>query len=38
VAASTCATAGAMFWTFLFPLLMLFAFGMIFRSGGPPSA
>ena len=28
---------GAMFWTFLFPLLMLFAFGLIFRSGGPPS-
>jgi|HubBroStandDraft_3_1064219.scaffolds.fasta_scaffold00548_7 ABC-2 type transport system permease protein len=27
---------GAMFWTFLFPLLMLFGFGMIFRSGGPP--
>lgn len=27
---------GAMFWTFLFPLLMLFAFGVIFRSGGPP--
>jgi hypothetical protein len=26
---------GAMFWTFLFPLLMLFAFGLIFRSGGP---
>ena len=26
---------GAMFWTFLFPLLMLFAFGVIFRSGGP---
>jgi len=25
----------AMFWTFLFPLLMLFAFGVIFRSGGP---
>ena len=24
-----------MFWTFLFPLLMLFAFGVIFRSGGP---
>jgi ABC-2 type transport system permease protein len=28
---------GAMFWTFLFPLLMLFAFGVIFRSGGPPT-
>ncbi len=28
---------GAMFWTFLFPLLMLFAFGLIFRGGGPPS-
>jgi ABC-2 type transport system permease protein len=28
---------GAMFWSFLFPLLMLFAFGVIFRSGGPPS-
>jgi ABC-2 type transport system permease protein len=28
---------GAMFWTFLFPLLMLFGMGMIFRSGGPPS-
>lgn len=28
---------GAMFWTFLFPILMLFAFGVIFRSGGPPS-
>ncbi len=27
---------GAMFWTFLFPLLMLFGFGVIFRSGGPP--
>ena len=26
---------GAMFWTFAFPLLMLFGFGMIFRSGGP---
>jgi ABC-2 type transport system permease protein len=26
---------GAMFWTFLFPLLMLFGFGVIFRSGGP---
>lgn len=26
----------AMFWSFLFPLLMLFAFGVIFRSGGPP--
>src|SRR5262249_51068803 len=26
---------GAMFWTFFFPLLMLFAFGVIFRSGGP---
>ncbi|MEA2339222.1 MAG: type transport system permease protein [Thermoanaerobaculia bacterium] len=25
---------GAMFWTFLFPLLMLFGFGVIFRSGG----
>jgi ABC-2 type transport system permease protein len=28
---------GAMFWTFLFPLLMLFGFGVIFRSGGPPA-
>jgi ABC-2 type transport system permease protein len=28
---------GAMFWSFLFPLLMLFAFGVIFRSGGPPA-
>src|SRR3982074_3165877 len=28
---------GAMFWTFLFPLLMLFGFGVIFRSGGTPS-
>ncbi|MEO8430261.1 MAG: ABC transporter permease [Acidobacteriota bacterium] len=28
---------GAMFWTFLFPLLMLFGFGVIFRSGGQPS-
>ena len=28
---------GAMFWTFLFPLLMLFAFGLIFRSDGPPT-
>jgi ABC-type multidrug transport system permease subunit len=27
---------GAMFWTFLFPLLMLFAFGAIFRSGSGP--
>ena len=27
----------AMFWTFAFPLLMLFAFGLIFRSGGGPS-
>ena len=27
---------GAMFWTFLFPLLMLFAFGVIFRSGSAP--
>ena len=26
----------AMFWTFLFPLLMLFAFGVIFRSGSGP--
>ena len=27
----------AMFWTFLFPVLMLLAFGVIFRSGsGPP--
>jgi ABC-2 type transport system permease protein len=26
----------AMFWSFLFPLLMLFGFGVIFRSGGPP--
>jgi ABC-2 type transport system permease protein len=25
----------AMFWSFLFPLLMLFGFGVIFRSGGP---
>jgi ABC-2 type transport system permease protein len=24
----------AMFWTFLFPLFMLFGFGLIFRSGG----
>ena len=28
---------GAMFWTFLFPLLMLFGMGAIFRSGGGPS-
>lgn len=28
---------GAMFWTFLFPLLMLFGFGVIFRSSGPPA-
>src|SRR5450830_443922 len=28
---------GAMFWTFLFPLLMLFGFGVIFRGGGPPT-
>jgi ABC-2 type transport system permease protein len=28
---------GAMFWTFLFPLLMLFGFGVIFRSGGTPA-
>jgi len=28
---------GAMFWTFLFPLLMLFGFGVIFRSGAPPA-
>jgi ABC-type multidrug transport system permease subunit len=27
---------GAMFWTFLFPLLMLLAFGVIFRSGAAP--
>jgi len=27
----------AMFWTFLFPLLMLFGFGVIFRSGGAPT-
>lgn len=27
----------AMFWTFLFPLLMLFGFGVLFRSGGPPA-
>ncbi len=27
----------AMFWTFAFPLLALFGFGMIFRSGGPPA-
>ena len=26
---------GAMFWTFAFPLLMLFGFGLIFRAGGP---
>ena len=26
-----------MFWTFLFPLLMLFGFGVIFRSGGAPT-
>jgi len=28
----------AMFWTFAFPLLMLFGFGVIFRSGGGPTA
>ncbi len=28
---------GAVFWTFFFPLLMLFGFGLIFRSGGPPA-
>jgi ABC-type multidrug transport system permease subunit len=28
---------GAMFWTFLFPLLMLFGMGVIFRSGGAPA-
>jgi ABC-2 type transport system permease protein len=27
----------AMFWTFLFPILILFGFGVIFRSGGPPA-
>ena len=27
----------AMFWTFAFPLLMLFGFGVIFRSGGAPA-
>jgi ABC-type multidrug transport system permease subunit len=27
----------AMFWTFFFPLLMLFGFGVIFRSGGGPA-
>jgi ABC-2 type transport system permease protein len=27
----------AMFWTFAFPLLMLFGFGVIFRSGGGPA-
>src|SRR6202035_4270113 len=27
----------AMFWTFAFPLLMLFGFGVIFRGGGLPS-
>jgi ABC-2 type transport system permease protein len=27
----------AMFWTFAFPLLMLFGFGVIFRSDGPPA-
>jgi ABC transporter DrrB family efflux protein len=27
----------AMFWTFLFPLLILFAFGIIFGSDGPPT-
>jgi ABC transporter DrrB family efflux protein len=27
----------AMFWTFAFPLLMLFGFGTLFRSGGPPA-
>ncbi len=27
----------AMFWTFAFPLLALFFFGVIFRSGGPPA-
>ena len=28
---------GAMFWSFLFPLLMLFGMGVIFRSGGAPA-
>jgi len=28
---------GAMFWTFAFPLLILFGLGMVFRSGGAPS-
>jgi ABC transporter DrrB family efflux protein len=28
---------GAMFWTFLFPLLMLFGMGVIFRSSGAPA-
>src|ERR1044071_2666448 len=28
----------AMFWTFAFPLLMLFGFGVIFRSGGPAAS
>src|SRR5882724_8626581 len=28
---------GAMFWTFLFPLLILFGLGSIFRSGGAPA-
>jgi ABC-2 type transport system permease protein len=27
----------AMFWTFLFPVLMLVGMGVIFRSGGPPA-
>lgn len=27
---------GAMFWSFLFPLFMLFGFGVIFRTSGPP--
>jgi ABC-2 type transport system permease protein len=28
---------GAMFWSYAFPLLALFGFGLIFRSGGPQS-
>lgn len=28
---------GSVFWTFFFPLVMLFTFGLIFRSGGPPA-
>lgn len=28
---------GAMFWTFLFPMLLLLGFGVIFRSGSTPS-